>query len=312
MRVAVTGGTGYLGPAVVEEFLASGHDVVVIEHRRPVDVPDHPRLRRVKGDVTDSASLEQAFAGCDAVAHLVAIIREEPEQGATFQRIHVEGTRNVIRAARVAGARRFLLMSANGVEQRNTPYFETKSQMETMVKEAGFTWTIFRPSYIAGARKGGFDEQFASLVDRFPVLPSFRGGKFEIQPVSRRNVAQAFARALVSERAEGKTYVLVGPERMTWNTYLKRLARLRGKRRALVYTPAWAILFAARYLRFLFPVPVSPDQLRMLMAGNVGDPTEAVRDLGLTLEPWETAVEGLRVMRPARAAGRMRRGTQKG
>lgn len=293
MRVAVTGGTGYLGPAVVQAFLDAGHEVVVLEHRRPVDVPDSPRLRRVKGDVTDPSSLKAAFDGADAVAHLVAILREDPKKGVTFQRIHVEGTRNVVQAAKAAGVRRFLLMSANGVESdMSTPYFDTKREMERMVKDAGFEWTIFRPSYVAGAREGGFDATFADIVDKAPVLPLFAGGTFEMAPVSRRDVAQAFARALERPVSIGKAYTLVGPETFTWKEYLRRLSEVRRRKRLMAYVPAWFILGMAGALGRFFPA--DKDQLRMLMAGNAGDGSAAVRDLGLDLQPWEKAVEGLR------------------
>lgn len=296
MRVCVTGGTGFLGPAVVQEMLDAGHEVVVLEHRKPVDVADHSRLHRVKGDVTDRASLEKAFAGCEAVVHLVAIIVEEPKKGITFERIHVEGTRNVVDAATGVGVRRFLLMSANGVDDPSmppTPYFRTKRAMESMVKGAPFHWTIFRPSYIAGPQAGGFDRQFAEIVDKFPVLPAFNGGNFMIQPVARKNVAEAFARALANPGTHGRTYTLVGPERMTWKEYLRRLARVRGKKRAIAPAPAGVVMFGAKRMPFLMPTKVDPDQIRMMIAGNIGDGSEAVRDLELRLIPWEQAVSGL-------------------
>lgn len=292
MRVAVTGGTGYVGPAVVEELLRAGHDVVAIEHERPVPVPANGRLHRARGGVGDPDALRAAFEGADAVVHLVAIIRENKRQGVTFEGVHVRGTENVVAAAKAAGVTRFLLMSANGVDLGvDTPYFRTKRAMEGIVKGSGLAWTIFRPSYIAGAREGGFDRQFSDIIDVAPVLPSFDGGRFEIQPVSRRNVAQAFARALEEPKAIGKTYVLAGPERMTWNAYLRKLAALRQRRRPLVYAPSWAVIPAARMLGPLFPA--DPDALRMLVLGNTGDASEAVKDLGLTLDSWEDAVSGL-------------------
>lgn len=293
MRVAVTGGTGYTGPAIVQEMLDEGHHVVVLEHRKALDLPDQPRLVRIPGDIREPTSLRRAFANCDAVAHLVAILREDKRRGVTFQKVHVEATRNVVDAARGAGIRRFLLMSANGVDSGlDTPYFVTKREMEKLVTSAGaFDWTIFRPSYIAGAREGGFDHTFAGIVDKSPLLPSFGGGKFEIQPVSRRNVGQAFARALSRPESVGNTYTLVGPERFTWREYLRRLARVRGRRRPLVWLPQWAPVAIATLAGKLFPA--TPDQLRMLYAGNVGDPARAVKDFDLVLDRWEDAVSGL-------------------
>lgn len=303
MKVLVTGGTGYVGPAVVREMLADGHDVVVLEHARPVPVPDHPRLRRVKGDVRDAESLREAARGVDAVAHLVAILKESPKRGVTFQSVHVDGTRNVLDAATRAGAKRFLLMTANDCHLRNTPYFETKWQMEQMVKASGLDWTIFQPSFVAGVSEAAsgpagsrgtdasFDETFADVVDKFPILPSFSGGAFELQPVSRRNVAQAFSRALSRPATVGRTYVLVGPERFSWNEYLRRLARLRARKRVL----AWAPTSLVRGLARVVPgFPATSDQLKMLVLGSVGDPSPAVEDLDLELDSWEDAVAPLR------------------
>lgn len=304
MKVAVTGGTGYVGPAIVKEMLAEGHEVTVLEHRRPVPVPDQAKLHRAKGDIRDRASLEKAFAGHDAVVHLVAILKEDPKRGVTFQSVHVEGARNVIEAAKAAGARRLLLMTANGVDDRDTPYFETKWRMEEMAKASGLDWTIFRPSYVSGTGEHGadaktssrgsddsFDETFARIVDAFPVLPAFDGGRFEIQPISRRNVAQAFARALTRPQTVGRTYILVGPEAMTWREYLQRLARLRGKKRVLAWAPSGLV----RAMAGVAPgFPATSDQIKMLVRGSVGDPGPAVRDLGLQLDTWEEAVAGLR------------------
>lgn len=301
MRVAVTGGTGFVGPAIIEELLEAGHDVVALEHHHPAPVASHERLTRVRGDVTDRGSIEKAFAGCDAVIHLVAIINEDPEKGLTFEKMHSEATRNVAEAAMGVGVQRFILMSANGVDDPTMPdtgYLRTKGEMEHIIMSRAFDWTIFRPSFIAGTsgrdEAQGFDDQFAGIVDKFPVLPSFGGGRFLIQPVALKNVAQAFVRALDRPRTHGRTYTLVGPERFSWNEYLRRLARLRGRRRMIATVPRGALLFAADKTPFLFPVEVSGDQLRMLMAGNVGDAADAMKDLDLELIRWERAVEGLR------------------
>jgi NADH dehydrogenase len=294
MRVLLTGGTGYVGTAVLQALLGAGHDVIVLEHAHPSPI-DHPRLLRAHGDVADPASLRKAIGGSstagavDAVVHLVAIRRGKR---ADFERT-AQGARNVVSAAKEAGARRFLLMSANGVDDDvRTPYFDAKRAMERAIKESGLAWTIFRPSFVSSGEPGGFDEEFARVVDKAPVLPSFGGGKFEIQPIAREDVALAFARALERDVSIGKTYVLVGRERFTWNEYLRKLARVRRRKRALAYVPTWFILLLARVLGRVFPA--SPDELRMLMAGSVGDPEPAARELGLPLVPWEEAVAGLR------------------
>src|SRR5262249_36273847 len=112
-RVFVTGGSGFVGAAVIEELIARGYSVSALSHRRAV--AEHGgRVHTVIADLFDTAALEQAMRGCAAVIHLVGIIMERPAQGITFERIHVEGTQSVVDAARRAGERRYIHMSALG------------------------------------------------------------------------------------------------------------------------------------------------------------------------------------------------------
>jgi len=293
MRVAITGGTGFVGPAVVQAVLDQGHEVRVLEHHRPCEVPDQARLTRVSGDVLDDSALDRLMAEADAVIHLVAIIREKPSKGITFARLHTEATRRAVDAAKRHSARRFILMSANGVESDiDTGYYRTKREMEDLVTQSGLEWTIFRPSYIAGDRPDGFDDRFARVVDKLPLLPDFAGGQFEIQPVALSDVARAFAKSVAMPASVGETYVLVGPERMTWHDYLTRLKAVRGRKRIVIPAPGWAVKTAASLLGSAFPA--SRDQLTMMFAGNVGDPRPAAEAFGLDLVRWEDAVAGLR------------------
>lgn len=283
MRVLVTGGTGFVGPAIVRALVAEDHEVTALVHRSRGTLEPGPRLRLVEGDVTEAASLTKALAGHDAVVHLVALRRGRP---AEFERLHVEATRNVLAAAKQSGARRFLHMSAHGVERQGTPYQQSKARAETLVKSSGLAWTIFRPTFVTGpaeGKAGGFDQEFAAIARAAPVLPSFAGGKFLLQPVAKRDVALAFARALTRPRAEGETYVLAGPEALTWDAYLKRLCAALGLKRPLAPVPAWLILPAASLLGGFAWFPASRDELQMLFEGHAGDPADAVRDLGLTL-----------------------------
>lgn len=282
MNVFVTGGTGFVGPAIVRALLGEGHDVTVLVHERRGTLPETPRLRIVEGDLTDASTCAKALGGHDAVVHLVGIRRGSP---AEFERLHVEATRQLLHAARRAGATRVLYMSAHGVERQGTPYQKTKHKAEELVKASGLAWTIFRPTFITGPREGdagGFDHEFAAIAKSSPVLPSFAGGKFLLQPVAKRDVAMAFARALTRPIAEGKTYVLVGPEALTWDDYLRRLCEVLGLKRPLAPVPGWLILPAAGVLGGLSPA--SPDELRMLFEGHAGDAGEAARDLDIVFQ----------------------------
>lgn len=293
MRVLITGGTGFVGPAIVRSLLAEGHEVTLLIHktRGPFTEEAPPGLAFAQGDVTRPEGLRAAAQGHDAVVHLVALRRGSPGD---FERAHVDATRNVLAAAKAAGARRFLHMSAHGVKPDGTPYQRTKSRAEALVKESGHAWTIFQPTFITGPPEGkaeGFDQEFARIARSAPALPNFAGGRFLLQPVAKRDVALAFARALAQPASEGKTYVLAGPEALTWEQYLRRLCDVVGVRRPLLPAPAWLLLPVAGLLGGFAWFPASRDELAMLFEGHAGDATEAARDLGLTWTDHRAALE---------------------
>src|SRR5438309_11549323 len=110
--------------------------------------------------------LAQGMAGCDAVIHLVGIIREHPSIGATFERVHTKGTINVLEAAATVGARRYVHMSALGTRVgAHSRYQRTKWAAEEAVRASPIPWTIFRPSVIYG-RGAGFVSMLECQIER--------------------------------------------------------------------------------------------------------------------------------------------------
>ena len=161
------------------------------------------------------------------MVHLVAIRQGRPEQ---FQRVMVDGTRNLIAAAREAGVGRFVHMSALGVSEETkdlVPYFGAKWQMEQDVQAAEIPYVIFRPSFIF-AKDGGILPTFAKLARLAPVTPIIGSGRQRIQPIWADDVGAYFAKCSRSRRATGRTFELGGPDAVTWNEFWERLKRIRG------------------------------------------------------------------------------------
>jgi NADH dehydrogenase len=235
--ILLTGGTGFAGGKVAHALRAGGYDVRCLA-RKPARA-DHLRAwgcEVVRGDATDAASLRAAVSGCDKVVHLVGIRQGRP---AEFQRVMVDGTRDLLAAASEAGVRRFVLMSALGTTEETkdlVPYYGAKWSMEQDVKGSEIDYVIFRPSFLLG-RDGGILETFKKLARLMPVTPIIGSGTQRIQPIWVEDVAAYFAAAIDKAEATNRTFEVGGPDQVTWNEFWERLKRVLRVRRPSIHMP---------------------------------------------------------------------------
>jgi uncharacterized protein YbjT (DUF2867 family) len=284
VKILVTGGTGFVGPKIVHALRAQGRDVRALV-RRP------ERATRLAGwgaelatgDVTDPASLRAAVNGCTHVVHLVAIIRGSPSD---FHRVMTQGTTDLVAAAKEAGIRRFVLMSALGTSETTkdvVPYYAGKWAMEQETARSGLEYTIFRPSFVFG-RDGGVLPLFMRQVRYSPVVTVIGSGLQRSQPIWVEDVAQYFALGIDHPQAANRTFEIGGPDVVDWNELYLRIAKVLGKRRRLVHVPASVARAGARLTEWLPAAPLTTDQLAMMEAGdNVATDSDAVDTFQLPL-----------------------------
>ena len=268
MKVLVTGGTGFVGPKVVHALREHGHEVraLVRKTERGAQLAGLGAELAV-GDVTDAPSLRAAVDGCTHVVHLVAIIRGRPTD---FERVMTQGTRDLVAAAKDAGVRRFMLMSALGTSETTrdlVPYYRAKWAMEQDIARSGLELTIFRPSFIFG-RDGGALPTFVKQVRYSPVVTVIGSGRQRIQPIWVDDVAEHFARAVDLPNAANRTFELGGPDIVTWDELYRTIAKVLGKRRVLVHVPASVARNGARLTQWAPGSPLSADQVAMIEAGD--------------------------------------------
>jgi uncharacterized protein YbjT (DUF2867 family) len=288
MTILVTGATGFVGPHVAHALRARDLPVRAL-------VRDPKRATRLtawgvdlaQGDVTESATLRGAFAGVEVVVHLVAIIKGSRTD---FERIMVQGTRNVVAAAQEAGVRRFVLASALGLDERSraaVPYFGAKWEMERAVEASGLEHVILRPSFIFG-KDGGVLPTFVRLARFAPVTPIVGTGTQRLQPIWVEDVAAYYAASIDLPAAANRTFELGGPDAPTWNEFWDRLKRVVGSRRPSIHLPFGLMRAQAALTERLPGAPVTRDQLTMLELGDnvVMDPA-AVEVFGLPLVPLD-------------------------
>jgi NADH dehydrogenase len=291
MRVFVTGASGFVGNEVVKELLARGHEVQVLVRRgSEKKVKERERVEIFPGDCLHPEALTPAVTGCDAVVHLVGIIREFPGRGITFEGVHVQATQNVVDATKAAGVRRYLHMSALGARpEPAVPYQITNFRADDYIMHSGLTYTIFRPSIIYGPEDQSIN-LFARHIRRLPFFPIIGDGMYQLQPVPVWTVAQAFALALELPQTENKIFDVGGPEPQTFNDIIDTIARVLGRKVKKIHQPVWCMEFAANLCGRFRWFPLTPGQLRMLLEGNICDPTAFFEDFGLFPQPFQ---EGL-------------------
>ena len=278
MRVLVTGATGFVGRHVVRALRSHGHRVRALYHRQPAlaDWQEDTGIEVVHGSVLDPSSLIEATRDVDAIIHLVGIILERGES--TFQRIHVEGTQNVVAAAEANGVRRIIHMSALGVRPHApSKYHQTKGQAEEILHSSKINWTIFRPSVIFGSG-GEFCRQMADLVRLTPIVPVLTTPSGRIQPVAVEEVAEAFAVSLDRPETFSQIIDLGGLEKMDLRRLLRTFAAAMRRRRLFMPIPAAWVCIPVRLMeRLLTTPPMTSDQLIMLAEDNTCDTSQSER-----------------------------------
>ena len=287
MRVAVTGGTGFVGRHVIERLLRRDHEVRALVR----DPARHGWLRdrqvdMVAGDLETPAALRDLVQGADAVVHLVGIITEVGRQ--TYERVHVQGTRQVFSAAAMAGARKFVHMSALGAraEASATPYHRSKAAAEELIRNDGLPHAILRPSLIA-APGNEVLKLLVNMLRMSPLVPVIGNGLYKLQPIAAEDVAECFAMAVEEDAIQG-TFDIAGPRALTYHELLDELEDALGVRRRRVAVPVSIVRFSA-YAGMVLPHlnPITPDQLQMLLEGNSTAHNAAPTTFGVSLRSFD-------------------------
>lgn len=250
MRVAITGGTGFVGRHLAER-LDSTETVIV--------------SRRTRTSIDDVEALTAAFAGCDTVAHCAGINREIGDQ--TFERVHVDGTRAVIEAARRAGVKRVVMLSfLRARPNSGSGYHDTKWAAEELIRHSGLEYTILKAGMIYGPGDHMVDH-VTRAVRTFPVFATVGFHERRVRPLPVADAVDVLIAALEGRIAE-PTVAVMGVDELELGAAVRRIAGVAGRHPLYVRAPVWSIRVLAQLTEWLMVTPlVAKAQAQMLAEG---------------------------------------------
>jgi uncharacterized protein YbjT (DUF2867 family) len=299
MKILVTGGTGVVGTGTVTELLARGHEVVLLARHARDDVRQWPAgVTPHQGDVSDPASIRGAADGCEVVLHMVGIVDEAGD--ATFERVNVQGTANMLAETERAGVRRFIYVSSLGAPTGESGYHKSKAAGERLTKEFSGKWVICRPGNVYGPG----DEQISLLLrlvrSPSPVIPRIGDGEQAFQPIWWEDCARALATVVERPDLVRRELDLAGAETTCQNDLLARFSRITGREVQSVPVPEFVATLGARLVSLVgWDMHFNEQQVSMLKEGNVVPPGgENALTTILKIEPTPLEV-GLRQLADA-------------
>ncbi len=293
--VAVAGGTGFVGSAIVAELDRRGERTVVLTHRPGRALHRTPARTEIRSAdvVSGERTLPAALEGADALIISLGFPGspvENPSRGWTFEAVDGAGTEKLIAAARKAGVGRVVYISGAGAApDAARHWFRAKWRAETAVRESGIPYTILRPTWVYGPGDVSLN-RFIRLGRLLPVVPLTGDGKQLLAPVFIDDVARLAVDALADPASVEQVFEVGGPETMTMRDVVRRALRVDGHPRPLLPMPAGLVKLGVLPLRVLPRPPLTPDAVDFVNQPATVDVAPLLERMPRRLTPFE---EGL-------------------
>ena len=306
MKVLVTGATGFTGGHLAAALASRGDEVRALVRPRSRAKFDRSGLpskgvTAVEGDLADAAAVRRAAEGVDVVYHIAATYREAGQPDSAYRAINVQGTANVLEAARAGGVRRMVHCSTGGVHGHiaNPPanedapfnpgdvYQETKLEGERAARafadRTGFDVVVARPIGIYGPGDTRFLRMFRGLArGNFPMIGS---GNAFYHLTFIDDLVEGFRLCGTVPAAKGRTYILAGPRYTTLEQLVAMVAKELKVEPPKIHWPVWPFWTAGLLCEMVcVPLGIEPPIFRRRVdfytKSRAFDTTRAQTELG--------------------------------
>lgn len=281
--ILVTGGTGFIGQAVIRHLVASGKQVRTLL-RPSAQTPNLPKGVPVEvaiSAVSDERSLRSALSGVDTIYHLAG--GEWQGVHADLSQIEIQGTRALIEVAQEVGVERIFYLSHLGADRASAyPVFKVKGIVEEFIRKSGINYTIVQSSLVYGPNDN-FTTALAKLLAVYPLFFFLPGqGKSLVQPIWVEDLVTCLTWSLDLEETINETLQVGGPEFLSIRQVLEELIEVTGNQRRLIGIQPSYLRIAGLFLEYFFPfLPHSVYWIDYLADDHICEIDSVSRNFGL-------------------------------
>jgi uncharacterized protein YbjT (DUF2867 family) len=257
--ILVTGGTGFIGKALIRHLVEMGRPVrtLIRPSPRSPNLPHGVAVDVAVSGLSDERGLRAAMVGIDTIYHLASGEWRGPQ--ASLMDIDIQGTRAVVEAAGDAGVKRILYVSHLGADRASAyPVLKAKAIAEEFIRRSELDYTILRSAIVFGPNDG-LTTGLARILGSFPFLFLMPGsGDVQLQPLWVEDLVTCLAWSLEDPETNNRTIDIGGPEYLSFSQIVELVTREIGVHRAVVRVPPPYLRGLTVLLESLFPsFPVS-------------------------------------------------------
>jgi uncharacterized protein YbjT (DUF2867 family) len=285
--ILITGATGYIGCHLVARVVAQGEQprCLVRELNRAKRILPADKVELVQGATTSPASLDAAVPGVDTIVHAAFLTADRKQStGNEYEKTNVQGTANLIQAAKKGGVKRVIEIGGLGTRpDKPGSYMQGRYLAEKMLKESGLDWTIIQPSVLFG-KNAPFIKGLVDLIRTSPVVPLIGGGKIMFQPIYVEDVVTVIIKVLENPvSTANKTYTIGGPAYYSFTQIIDALLQATHKQRIKVPAPTSLVGIGAAVMEAVLPKPpLTKAAMGLFTFDNITDLHSVERDFGFT------------------------------
>jgi NADH dehydrogenase len=215
------------------------------------------------GNLKNKGLLVRALSGVDTVVHMAALTKSTRESD--YFEVNVSGTKNLIDACVESGVKKIIYISSSAASLHGGGYSRSKLEAEQSIKKSGMKWLILRPSEVYGQREGDSINRLIRWIQRYIFVPVLGTGTCKLSPVFIDDVVSAIAVSIFNKELESETIVLAGPEELTYDDLVDRVAAYFGVKRFKLHLPAGLIRLGITVMPKLGMNILVPDQISRLL-----------------------------------------------